>query len=374
MTIKIIGKHFKDFVPAPPPARKEGEEVEEVKLPKNIHEYIDGVEKEFGLFELLFDEIKSYLTRVREEVEVQAKKCAEKNTELDYEKVSEECLVDLFPHTDQLTVRLNFISSFASNSSQALSLEQLNTLWDQVITHSLKLTADHQILYNWLRKACDEVYQARSNLVDLEDLIGFFKDKISSDDSNFQNLSIEGYYCIQSFFILMNQRAKKLILLGDDKIGPLNGTQSIKDAEKKYTSYSNTTGAKFSSYSFNQNTNTASTGTDATGGSESAIDPETIEVQVRAEPDQMEGIKGLWRIAIDCANKKVGEYVTSLLLQLHTSVDFGMEGLIPKFEDQFIKSCFEIIRNESQEIDARTQEERDLLLAQYKECGSNITK
>ena len=53
----------------------------------------------------------------------------------------------------------------------------------------------------------------------------------------------------------------------------------------------------------------------------------------------MKGIKSLWKIAFDCRDPKVGESVTSLLLQLHTNLDFGMEHLIPKYEDQFVFSC-----------------------------------
>jgi hypothetical protein len=58
----------------------------------------------------------------------------------------------------------------------------------------------------------------------------------------------------------------------------------------------------------------------------------------------MEGINGLWRIAIDAQEKKVGESVMKLLLQLHTDVDFGMEHQISTFEDQFIDSCLSIIQ------------------------------
>jgi len=47
----------------------------------------------------------------------------------------------------------------------------------------------------------------------------------------------------------------------------------------------------------------------------------------------MEGILGLWKIAIDSLDKKVGECVTNLLLQLHTNLDFGMEDNVPLFED-----------------------------------------
>lgn len=84
------------------------------------------------------------------------------------------------------------------------------------------------------------------------------------------------------------------------------------------------------------------------------VDPTSVEVQVRAQPDAMEGINGLWKIAIDCKDKQVGDSVTNLLLQLHTNVDFGMEELVPQFEDQYIRSCMRLISEQSSLIDARS--------------------
>lgn len=46
---------------------------------------------------------------------------------------------------------------------------------------------------------------------------------------------------------------------------------------------------------------------------------------VTADPDEMVGIKCLWKIAMNCQNEEVGKLVASLLLQLHTNVDFGSE-------------------------------------------------
>jgi hypothetical protein len=65
---------------------------------------------------------------------------------------------------------------------------------------------------------------------------------------------------------------------------------------------------------------------------------------VKASPNEMNGILALWKIAIDCRDTKVGESVTNLLLQLHTNLDFGMEQHIPVFEDQFVGSCLQIIK------------------------------
>jgi len=86
------------------------------------------------------------------------------------------------------------------------------------------------------------------------------------------------------------------------------------------TSFNNQTGASFKNYKFNQ--------TDSSIG-----EPSSVEVMVKTTPNEMNGIKALWKIAIDCRDKKVGESVTSLLLQLHTNLDFGMEQSIPVFED-----------------------------------------
>lgn len=75
---------------------------------------------------------------------------------------------------------------------------------------------------------------------------------------------------------------------------------------------------------------------------------------VKATPNEMKSIRGLWKIAIDCKDAKVGEAVTWLLLQLHTNLDFGMEHLIPQFEDQFVSSCLQIIKEQRAAIAQRT--------------------
>ena len=105
----------------------------------------------------------------------------------------------------------------------------------------------------------------------------------------------------------MNSRAHRLILLGDE------GQQS----SQKMTSYNNQTGATYKQYKFTQSDST------------SVSDSVQVEVMVKAPPNEMEHIEGLWKIAIDCKDAQIGESVTSLLLQLHTNLDFGMEDMIP---------------------------------------------
>lgn len=76
----------------------------------------------------------------------------------------------------------------------------------------------------------------------------------------------------------------------------------------------------------------------------------------------MKGIKGLWKIAIDCKDVKVGEAVTQLLLQLHTNLDFGMEHLIPQFEDQFVSSCLQIIKEQRTAVSQRTAQQNEEII------------
>lgn len=113
----------------------------------------------------------------------------------------------------------------------------------------------------------------------------FFKQKTSASTTDFSNLTVDGYYCIQSFFIVANTLNRKLIVLSDETKGSQGGTQ-----KSAYTSFNNSTGAQYKSYSFTQV---------SSNNNNKGIDPQALEIEVRAEPNEMEGIQGLWKIALD---------------------------------------------------------------------------
>lgn len=75
---------------------------------------------------------------------------------------------------------------------------------------------------------------------------------------------------------------------------------------------------------------------------------------------------------MDCEQRKVGECVTNMLLQVHTSVDFGLEEKITMFEDQFIASCLQIIERQRDAIESRSEEERKRLNAAYEQVYRGI--
>ena len=98
-----------------------------------------------------------------------------------------------------------------------ITYQNLTLMWDE-LTVDNPLIKDHQAFYIWLRKVSEDVIKDSQPIIDQQDLIAFFKEKISSEETDFRNLSIEGYYCIQSFFVLINKQARRLVVLGEEVI------------------------------------------------------------------------------------------------------------------------------------------------------------
>lgn len=69
-----------------------------------------------------------------------------------------------------------------------------------------------------MRIICDAVLKQQIPLINENDLINFITRRINSTEANFVELTMEGYHFFQTFFILMNKKSKKLILLGDDGV------------------------------------------------------------------------------------------------------------------------------------------------------------
>jgi hypothetical protein len=92
----------------------------------------------------------------------------------------------------------------------------------------------------------------------LRELIGFFKRNILAGGAEIvPRVTIEGFYCIQSFFVLSNEIERRMERLNVEynssggNQGSANSTVGTYPP-KKFTSYSNTTGGSYQNYSFNQ--------------------------------------------------------------------------------------------------------------------------
>ena len=75
------------------------------------------------------------------------------------------------------------------------------------------MLSDHVTVSNWLRGICDDFLLGRNkNSTSFDNLKSFYVDTICAENNNFANLNVQGYQCIQSFFLLVNLRADKLVV------------------------------------------------------------------------------------------------------------------------------------------------------------------
>lgn len=89
------------------------------------------------------------------------------------------------------------------------------------------MQSDHVAVSNWLRGICDDFLLGRNqNTTSYDNLKSFYMDTICSENNNFANLNVEAYHCIQSFFLLINLRADKLVVQ-DDHVSRVNSGTKV---------------------------------------------------------------------------------------------------------------------------------------------------
>ena len=116
----------------------------------------------------------------------------------------------------------------------------------------------------WLQTICDDFLLGRdTSILKYADLDSFFRGTVCAEDVSFANLQLEGYHCIQGFFILVNLKADKLVVQDDDVASAAAGGQANKYSYRK-------------------------------------LDQGMIQVCAKVAPNEMDGIRVLWKIAIDC--------------------------------------------------------------------------
>lgn len=130
------------------------------------------------------------------------------------------------PHIKHIENRLDLIGTLCEDQSEMLKVKHLQTLWECLIGGN-KIHFDHQHMYKFMRRICDAVIKEKVPLIDEELLIKFCSERIEQD-TNFVSLTMDGYHFFQTFFCMINQKAGKLIVLGEEKV--------------KMTSYNNVTG------------------------------------------------------------------------------------------------------------------------------------
>jgi hypothetical protein len=183
----------------------------------------------------------------------------------------------------------------------------------------------------------------------------------SDEEDVYKDLSLEGFHCIQSFFVLLNGISGKLIRI-TESYGQYKGKHLIEqkpeqkssanaattgteaaastvpatataieyDAKTgKMTSFSSTGGAGYGSYSWNNGATTnTSTGTGtapvygpqkpgdaaSTSKDKNEIDPEDLTIEVLVPPNELEGYLKIWRLATESKGKQVIDAAAKLLV------------------------------------------------------------
>ena len=105
------------------------------------------------------------------------------------------------------------IKEWAKQGQVAIQAPQFSEIWAAVILDN-PMTQDHVLVSNWVRTICDDFMLGKNTkTTTIDDLKNFYQNTICSEaNSSFVDLNIEGYHCIQGFFLLMNLRADKLLV------------------------------------------------------------------------------------------------------------------------------------------------------------------
>lgn len=350
---------------------------------KTLADVVSHLEAKYGLLETVFANFEWYMRRVEEGLE-QAK------AEVTESKLETAVFTDLFMHSDQITLRLEFIRFYATSSPLIkLQTSHLEKLWDLLIVSS-PVEKDEKQIYKWLREVTDQVERlSRENVqpvVSTSHMIDFYHSRIAADSDTssdkYKLLSLEGYQCRQSFFVLINQIEGKVRRVtwesgvykaatatsGSATTSTATGADYKQQATKTFTSYNSQTGASYSSYSFN--TEQASTrpigpvnkpdlATESAVKKDKDEDPEDLEVESLVPPNELDGLNMIWRIATESTSKNVIDSAGKLLISLHHGVAADLRDRIPDFDDIFIDRIFQIIEEQIPLIKARSPEDRD---------------
>lgn len=227
--------------------------------------------------DLLITELGQYIEKACQQALQMQAEAASLNKTFDLKKVDDQVFLDLFPHSRQLNERLDFIKEVAKTGSFNLTDTHVTLIWESVIVKNV-IVSDHKKVSNWLQDlSVDFIFRRDNGSIPYDDLVRFYKHTICADSNNFAKINTEGFNCIQMFFILINLRQDKLLVLDDD-VCRANGGLDLKDYQKQQFAYKK-------------------------------ISPTDVEVCAKVGPNEMDGINVLWKIAIDCQDTKVGERV-----------------------------------------------------------------
>lgn len=163
------------------------------------------------------------------------------------------------------------------------------------------------------------------------------------------------------------------------------------EPSKKMTSFSNESGAKFTSYSFTQDKKDTAVGTTgdagattygpqpkptsaATSSDTTKEQPEDLEIVTLVAPRSIVGYDLVWQVATESSGSVVVEAAALLLQQVHHRLDHPLQPQIAEFDNMYIEKCFDLIRTQKEALDKRTEEEQKAAYDELNNLSDRATR
>ncbi len=202
-----------------------------------------------------------------------------------------------FTHRANIYSRLAFVKQILSLSQSPLSLEQLDQIWDILVTQS-SINIDQHLFFEWFRGILeDNINGCRPSE---EAIKNFFESRVCkrTEEGAFKDIKVAGFECIQSMFLTINQQEDKIRIISFPSVVAGNVQQKL-------------------------------------------------DFNVLVPPSQLRGIEIMWRIMQDCDKKNMD--LTAPIIDLITKLYHHLSEEIPqedvvKIQDEFCKELLHQMR------------------------------
>ena len=250
----------------------------------------------------------------------------------DKSKVQEYVFSGRYDHKTNITERLEFLKFLAAHSSYTISRNEVDKIWSFLIDKS-EIEYDEEAVFKWLKESC-ETDIGSAQVWQLQDIGEIFNERLGQGSNDMGSLTLDGFCCIQSYFLLANESSEKLKRF----------KKQVAKSSSMMTSYSSSAGPQFSSqFSFSRNR---------------ARFTETEEestFRVHVLPKDLDGIVNIWKIVINSQNANVKQKAISFLIELHHNLAPAIEEQKKSINNDCLKTALNYIK-EIQEDSSKSEE------------------